>query len=52
MFYEWAGHKQENIITYRDKSFPSKFTVTQSPVHHTTFMKALDDSMETFMGKN
>ena len=52
MFYEWAGHKQENIITYRDKSFPSKFTGTQSPVHHTTFMKAFDDSMETFRGKN
>jgi len=51
MFHTWEHHKDEDIITYRDKSFASKFTGTPSPVHHTTFMKALDDSMETFLNK-
>jgi len=49
MFHTWEGHKDEDILTYRDKSFASKYTGVQSPVHHTNFMYALDDSMETFM---
>jgi len=49
MFKEWHHHKDEDILTYRDKSFASKFTGTQSPVHHTNFMYALDDSLDTFM---
>ena len=27
------------------------YSGTPSPVHHTTFMKALDDSMETFLNQ-
>jgi trimethylamine monooxygenase len=49
MFHTWEGHKDEDILTYRDKSFASKYTGVQSPVHHTNFMFALDDSLETFM---
>jgi len=49
MFHTWEGHKDENILTYRDQSFASKYTGVQSPIHHTNFMYALDDSLETFM---
>jgi len=49
MFHSWEGHKDQDILTYRDQSFASKFTGVQSPVHHTNFMVALDDSLETFM---
>eukprot|EP00090_Calanus_glacialis_P034471 TRINITY_DN5798_c0_g1_i1.p1 TRINITY_DN5798_c0_g1~~TRINITY_DN5798_c0_g1_i1.p1 ORF type:complete len:452 (-),score=110.55 TRINITY_DN5798_c0_g1_i1:130-1485(-) len=49
MFHTWEGHKDQDILTYRDQSFASKFTGVQSPVHHTNFMFALDDSLETFM---
>ena len=68
IFHTWEGHKDQDVLSYRDKSFASKYTgqflslntpviiITslltsgvQSPIHHTTFMKALDDSMETFM---
>ena len=48
-FYDWQQHKCENILTYRDRSHASKFTGTQSPIHHSTFMEALDDSMATFL---
>ena len=48
-FHVWAGHKQENIATYRDHAFKSKFSGAQAPFHHTPFMKAMDDSMECFL---
>jgi len=49
MFHTWKGHKANDILTYRDQSFASKYTGVQSPIHHTNFMYALDDSLETFM---
>ena len=26
MFHSWEGHKDRDILTYRDESFASKFT--------------------------
>merc|ERR1712147_224032 len=43
--------KDEDVLTYRDQSFPSKFTGTPSPIHMRNFMDALDDTLETFMTK-
>ncbi len=50
MFHEWEHHKDENILTYRDKRFTSKFTGKLSPQHHSSFMEAMDDSIECFLG--
>ena len=49
MFEEWEQHKQESILTYRDKCFTSKFTGTKSPTHKFTFMNAFDDSISAFV---
>lgn len=49
LFKEWEHHKMEGILTYRDRSYPSTLTGTMAPVHHTTWMKALDDSLDAFM---
>ena len=49
MFKEWEHHKEEGILTYRDKAFASPCTGTQAPVHHTPWQKAMDDSMSTFL---
>ena len=49
MFFSWEHDKYRDILTYRDVSFASKFTGTQSPIHHSTFMEALDDSMACFL---
>jgi len=49
IFYDWSADKKKDVLTYRDKSFTSKYTGVKSPIHHTNFMYALDDSMETFM---
>ena len=49
IFHSWLGDKDRDILTYRDISFASKFTKTQSPIHHSTFMTAMDDSMACFL---
>ena len=51
IFHAWEHHKDEDVLTYRDQSFPSKFTGTPSPIHLRNFMEALDDTLETFMTK-
>ena len=30
MFHTWKGHKANNILTYRDQSFASKYTGTST----------------------
>ena len=50
MFLTWEEHKVQDIATYRDHSFSSKYSGTKSPIHHSAFMDALDDSMECFLG--
>ena len=49
LFKEWEHHKMEGILTYRDRSYPSVITGNTSPRHHTTWMDALDDSLEAFL---
>jgi len=49
IFFDWKDTKEKDILSYRDQSFTSKFTGTKSPIHHSTFMSALDDSKECFM---
>lgn len=49
LFKEWEHHKSEDILTYRDRAYPSTLTGTIAPVHHTPWMKAMDDSLEAFL---
>jgi trimethylamine monooxygenase len=48
-FNDWKHHKRENILTYRDRSFRSLITGTVAPLHHTPWLAAMDDSMESFL---
>lgn len=48
-FYEWEKNKVENILTYREKCFRSPVTGDMGPIHHTPWMKALNDTLEEFM---
>jgi len=48
-FKEWEHCKEEDIMTYRNRSFSSPVTGTVAPLHHTPWGEAMDDSMETFM---
>ena len=51
MFKEWEHHKEESILGYRDKAFPSPCTGTMGAMHHTPWFKAMDDSMAAFLGR-
>ena len=48
-FYDWEHHKEEDIMTYRNRSFSSPVTGTVASLHHTPWSEAMDDSMDTFL---
>lgn len=50
-FHRWENDRCENIATFRDHQYRSVFTGTLSPIHHTPFMDAYDDTMETFVNQ-
>ena len=51
LFHEWEQQRDDNIATYRDKQFKSIFKGTLAHSQHTTWMKAYDDSRETFVNQ-
>ncbi|WP_249673580.1 NAD(P)-binding domain-containing protein [Pseudomonas abieticivorans] len=50
-FLAWKHDKYEDIMGYRNKSYRSLMTGTQSPGHHTPWLDALDDSMAAYLAE-
>jgi trimethylamine monooxygenase len=50
MFVEWKNHKHEDIMGYRDNNYHSILTGNLQPKHHTPWIEAMDDSMESYLG--
>ena len=48
VFKDVVSHKIDNILTYRDKQFKSIYTGKVTPLHHTHWLEAFDDSLEAF----
>lgn len=48
-FFEWEHSKVENIMEFRNKGYRSLKTGTLAPSHHTPWLEAMDDSMETYL---
>jgi len=48
-FVEWEHHKEEDIMRFRDNSYRSLMTGTMSPKHHTIWIEAMDDSLESYL---
>ncbi|HCM93690.1 MAG TPA: potassium transporter [Glutamicibacter sp.] len=48
-FMAWKNDKKKNIMTYRDKVYPSVMTGTMAATHHTPWLSELDDSLERYM---
>ena len=48
-FMAWKKHKKENIMTFRDHTYCSLMTGTQASPHHTTWLEALDDSLDAYL---
>ena len=51
-FIEWEHHKHEDIMGYRNHAHKSLITGNMQPVHHTPWLKAMDDSMEAYLSAN
>jgi len=49
MFKNWKGHKKANIMTFRDEGHESPLTGTIAPAHHTPWVDAMDDSLESYL---
>ncbi|NNF77653.1 MAG: NAD(P)/FAD-dependent oxidoreductase, partial [Rhizobiales bacterium] len=50
-FFQWKKHKKQDIMTFRNNGYKSVMTGTVAPVHHTPWKDALDDSLESYLGK-
>ena len=50
-FFQWKQHKKENIMGFRNNSYRSAITGTLSPLHHTPWKDALDDSLESYLAQ-
>jgi trimethylamine monooxygenase len=48
-FYQWKGHKGQDIMGFRNNSYKSVITGTMAPIHHTPWKDALDDSLEVYL---
>jgi len=49
MFKSWLKDKEENILNYRDKVYTSVVDGTEVNIHHTPWMKEMDDSLERYL---
>lgn len=49
---EWEHHKAEDIMNFRNNSYRSIMTGTMSPKHHTEWLKAMDDSLESYLKRS
>ncbi|XP_069131059.1 trimethylamine monooxygenase-like [Argopecten irradians] len=51
VFDKWEDDKHEDVATYRDIPFTSIYTKSPGIKHHTPWMKAFDDSLDTFVNQ-
>ena len=49
-FMDWEHHKHEDIMGYRDHAHRSLMTGNMQTTHHTPWLKAMDDSLESYLG--
>lgn len=48
-FFQWKKHKKKNIMGFRDNGYVSPMTGAKAPPHHTKWVEALDDSLESYL---
>ena len=48
-FFQWKKHKKKNIMGFRDNGYVSPMTGANAPPHHTKWVDALDDSLESYL---
>jgi trimethylamine monooxygenase len=51
-FMQWEHDKAADIMGYRNKAYRSLMTGTMAPTHHTPWLEAMDDSLETYLNRS
>ena len=51
-FLKWEHNKHTNIMTFRDQPHKSLMTGTVAPIHHTPWLKEMDDSISNYVKGN
>ena len=49
-FMQWERHKHEDIMGFRNNAYRSLMSGNMQPAHHTPWLEAMDDSMESYLG--
>ena len=50
-FMEWEHHKHDDIMGFRNNAYRSLMTGNMQPAHHTPWLEAMDDSMDSYLGE-
>ena len=48
-FIKWKKHKKQDIMAFRDNGYVSPMTGVHAPPHHTKWVEAMDDSLESYL---
>ncbi|MCY3675623.1 MAG: NAD(P)/FAD-dependent oxidoreductase [Rhodobacteraceae bacterium] len=48
-FIKWKKHKKQDIMAFRDNGYVSPMTGVLAPPHHTKWVEAMDDSLESYL---
>ena len=48
-FIQWKKHKKQDIMAFRDNGYVSPMTGVLAPPHHTKWVEAMDDSLESYL---
>lgn len=48
-FIEWKHHKHDDIMGFRNNTYRSIITGNMQPEHHTPWVDAMDDSLESYL---
>src|SRR5690606_41636588 len=49
MFKSWLKDKEGNILNYRDEVYTSVVDGTEESIHHTPWLKEMDDSLDRYL---
>ena len=50
-FMQWEQHKEDDIMGFRDNCYRSLMTGNRATKHHTPWMLAMDDSLESYLAE-
>lgn len=48
-FMKWEHHKHDDIMGFRNNTYPSLMTGNEQPLHHTPWIDAMNDSIESYL---